>query len=165
MSLWRIWATSHLSQCTSCTIGSTSYILRQQLHLTCQHPRMSYSEPCPWCNWLASVWHFTLFVIGHLTTWSIRSWTCLWLFLSCHTDDKSIFVGSRADLWLSYLVFGSLLPLLLVIFPHGAWRLLAIASLSCYLYIYKFLCKLQCLIFTCANLFPLPWDTLLIHHW
>lgn len=40
----------------------------------------------------------------------------LCLFLSCHADNKSDFVGNQTGLWLSHLVYDCLLPQLLVFF-------------------------------------------------
>lgn len=40
----------------------------------------------------------------------------LCLFLSCQTDNKSVFVGNQTGLWLSHVVFDCLFPQLLVFF-------------------------------------------------
>lgn len=61
-----------------------------------------------------------MLVVGHLTPGLLDPVFGLWLFLSCHANDKSDFAGTRTGFWLLYLTFGCLLPQLFVSVLSGA---------------------------------------------
>lgn len=126
----------------------------------CQHPRIFCSEASSWHNWLALVSISPCLLLDSQSHGLLWPWLGLCFVLSCHADDKSIFVGSQAILWLSYLVFFFLffacyLCCLLSFQMEHQWSL-ATSTPSCHLYIYEVLLSCGSDLYLCSHIPRFP---------